>query len=487
MTTAPFIHPYLPNSAPEVRAAMLAEVGAESVEDFYADVPADLRLSAPLELPVPLTAEQDLVCHVENLLERNVSTRQRLSFLGAGTYRHFVPAVVDEVINRSEFLTAYAGEPYEDHGRFQALFEYQSLMAELLNCDVVNVPTYDGFQAAATSLSMAGRINGRRGIVVASDVRPDKLSRVRDFVSPTLDLVTVPTFDGIADVASVTTHVGDQTAAIWIETPSYFGALETSIRQLADVAHAAGAVLVVGTDPVGYGVLTPPADQGADIVCGDLQSLGLHQWFGGAHAGFIAVPDDPKFVLELPSRLFGLAATDVPGEYGFGDVAWDRTSFAHREDGKEWVGTAAALWGIAAGVYLALMGPQGMADLGETLLARTRYAQLQLTAVPGLTLTDHAVHLREFVVDLSRTGVTAHALVHTLRTDGIEPGVVVGEYELLTCVTEMTSQADIDRLVQGVRDAVGPTSVADGPGTGGSVDREENQRALAGASKERTA
>lgn len=448
--TQPFVHPYLPNSAPETKAAMLATTGAASIDEFYADVPADLRLDRPLDLPAPFLAEQDLVRHVEGLLESNVSTKQNLSFLGAGTYNHYVPAVVDEVINRSEFLTAYAGEPYEDHGRFQALFQYQSLMAELLNMDVVNVPTYDGFQATATSLSMAGRMTGRRGVIVTSDVLPDKLSRVHDFVRPNLDLTFVPTVNGTADVAAIAALITDQTAAIWIETPSYSGAVETAIRRLADAAHAAGAVLVVGTDPIAYGVITPPADQGADIVCGDIQSLGLHQWFGGAHAGFIAVPDDPKFVMEMPSRLFGLESTDVPGEYGFGDVAYDRTSFAHREEGKEWVGTAAALWGIAAGVYLALMGPRGMADLGETLLARTRYAQQQLSALPGVSLTDQAVHLRELIIDFSAAAITSRTVVDTLREQGIEPGVVVGEHELLVCVTEMTTQSDIDRLVAAV-------------------------------------
>ncbi|RNE67214.1 aminomethyl-transferring glycine dehydrogenase subunit GcvPA [Cryobacterium tepidiphilum] len=459
--TQPFVHPYLPNTAPDVKAAMLAAVGAASTDEFYADIPEGLRLDRPLDLPAPFVAEQDLVRHVDGLLGRNVSTRERLSFLGAGTYNHYVPAVVDEVINRSEFLTAYAGEPYEDHGRFQALFQYQSLMAELLNMDVVNVPTYDGFQATATSLSMAGRMSGRRGVIVASDVLPDKFSRVHDFVRTNLDLTVVPTVNGTADVAAVAALATEQTAAIWVETPSYSGAVETAIRQLADAAHAVGAVLVVGTDPVGYGVLTPPADQGADIVCGDIQSLGLHQWFGGAHAGFIAVHDDPRFVMEMPSRLFGLATTDVPGEVGFGDVAYDRTSFAHREDGKEWVGTAAALWGIAAGVYLALMGPQGMADLGETLLARTRYAQLQLSAIPGVALTDTALHLREFVVDFSAASVTAHAVVDTLRAQGIEPGVAVGEYELLVAVTEMTGQGDIDRLADAVASVVAASDTAD--------------------------
>ena len=213
-------------------------------------------------------------------------------------------------------------------------------------------------------------------------------------------------------------------------------------------------MLVVGTDPIGYGVLTPPAELGADIVCGDIQSLGLHQWFGGAHGGFIAVHDDPAFVMEMPSRLFGLATTDVPGEYGFGDVAYDRTSFAHREDGKEWVGTAAALWGIAAGVYLALMGPAGMAELGEVLLARTRYAQQALAAVPGVALDDDAVHLREFTVTFA--DVTAEAVVTALRTKGIEPGVVVGERRLLVCVTELVSQSDIDVLAGALAAVVAP-------------------------------
>jgi glycine dehydrogenase subunit 1 len=185
-------------------------------------------------------------------------------------------------------------------------------------------------------------------------------------------------------------------------------------------------------------------------VCGDIQSLGLHQWFGGAHGGFIAVRDDPAYVMELPSRLFGLATTDVPGEYGFGDVAYERTSFARREEGKEWVGTAAALWGIAAGVYLALMGPEGMRELGEVLLARTRYAQQRLAGIPGVELGDEALHLREFTIDLSGAGITASGLVRELRTQGIEPGVPLTEDLLLVCVTELTTQHDIDRLTAAV-------------------------------------
>lgn len=430
---------------------MLDAVGARDEDEFYADVPAELRFDGLLDLPAPLEAEADLVRHVSGLIDRN---RPRLSFLGAGTYGHHVPAVVDEVIGRSEFLTAYAGEPYEDHGRFQALFEYQSLMAELLEMDVVNVPTYDGFQATATALAMAHRITGRRRLVVASDVGRDLRSKVDDFVRPYLDLEDVPTVDGVADVASVTGRLDDDVAAIWLQTPSFTGAVEKAVRELADAAHGVGALLVVGTDPISLGILEPPAANGADIVCGDIQSLGIHQWFGGGHAGFIAVHDDPRFVMELPSRLFGLASTDVPGEYGFGDVAYERTSFARREEGKEWVGTAAALWGIAAGVYLALMGPHGMAELGRTVLARTAYARTRLAEVPGVAIADGAVHFRELLLDTSRTGASARDLVEAARRRDVEPGVVLGTDRLLVCVTEVTTQSDVDRLVATLTDAL---------------------------------
>ena len=459
MTTEAFVHPYIPNTAPDVKQAMLDAVGAASVEDFYADVPEKLRLRRLLDVPAPLPAEQDLARHVRSILAKNRSTEERLSFLGAGTYNHYVPAVVDEVIRRSEFLTAYAGEPYEDHGRFQALFEYQSLMAELLAMDVVNVPTYDGYQATATGLAMAGRLTGRRRVLALSDVLPEKLSKAHDYTRTGLDIELIPTADGTADLVALQSRLDDEVAAVWIETPSATGAVETQLVAISEAAHAVGAIVVVGTDPIGYGVLTPPAMQGADIVTGDIQSLGLHQWFGGAHAGFIAVHDDPRFVMEMPSRLFGLESTDVPGEYGFGDVAYERTSFAQREEGKEWVGTAAALWGIATGVYLALMGPAGMAELGELLLARTRYAQQKLAAIPGVALGDTALHLREFTVRFA--GVRAADIVTALRAQGLEPGVVVDEQTLLVCVTDATSAADIDRLAAALAGALDTADMTD--------------------------
>lgn len=452
-------HPYIPNAEPGVRAEMLAAIGVPSVEEFYADIPADLRLDRPLDLPEPFVAEYDLVRHMRGLLGNTTDTVQALSFLGHGCYPHHVPAVCDEVNSRSEFLTAYAGEPYEDHGRFQALFEYVSMMGELLEMDVVNVPTYDGFQAAGTALRMAARYTGRVKVLVGAAISGDKLSKLRDFLAPDIEIVLAATDDDgefarvvdgrilTADAARV--PFDESFAAIYLETPNVYGVVETRARELADLAHAHGALLVVGADPISLGVLAPPAAYGADIVCGDIQSLGIHQNYGGGHAGYIATHDHERLVAEFPSRLFGIAPTKVPGEYGFGDVFYDRTSFALREEGKEWVGTAAALWGITAGVYLALMGPQGMKDLGEVVLARTRYA-MDALAESAEVLHAGAVHFREFAIRVP----DAHALLAALRAENIYGGVPLDDRTLLVCVTERHSIADIDRLVQAVKEAL---------------------------------
>lgn len=458
MTDGPRPHPYIPNAVPAIKAAMLAAVGASSVEDFYADIPASIRLKRPLDLPAAIESEAELVRHVERLLARNTSTREALSFLGAGCYDHHVPAVCDEINGRAEFLTAYAGEPYEDHGRFQALFEYESMMGELLERDVVNVPTYDGFQAAATAVRMAARITGRRLALLPATMSADKRSKIVDYVRPDVEVELLP-FDrstGTLDLGALRARlaeVGADVACVLVENPTFLGTVEMNGPEIVRLAHEAGALAVVSVDPSTLGVLAPPSTWGADIDCGDIQPLGIHQHFGGGHGGFIASADDPTVVMEYPSRLFGIAPTSVPGEYGFGDVAYERTSFAVREDGKEWVGTAAALWGITAGVYLALMGPQGMRDLGETCMARARYAMTRLAAIPGVRIPFRSTpHAKEFVVDLTGTGRTVAEVSARLRERGIFLGFDLSREQpslgqsVLVAVTEVHAQADLDRL-----------------------------------------
>jgi glycine cleavage system P protein (glycine dehydrogenase) subunit 1 len=463
MSLKKIVYPYIPNSAPAAKEAMLKAVKAKSVEEFYADIPDSIRLKRKLKLPEPLLSEAALARHVEGLLSKNKSTSEMLSFLGAGCAQHHVPAVCDEVNSRSEFLTAYAGEPYEDHGRFQALFEYESMMAELLNMDVVNVPVYDGFQATGTALRMAGRITGRNIALLPATAMPDKLSMVRGYIQPDMKVELVP-FDpstGLMDLSALRRQINAQTAAVFIENPSYLGFLETQAEEIGKMAHENGAIFVVGVDPISLGVINPPVEYGGDIVCGDIQSLGIHMNYGGGHAGFIASRDEEKFVMEFPSRLFGVATTSVEGEYGFGDVAYERTSFAVREEGKEWVGTAAALWGITAGVYLALMGPQGMVDLGQGIMQRVRYAIRKLNQVPGVrTHFPNTPHFKEFVVNFDKTGKTVGQINQALQEKGIFGGKdLSAEFpslgqSALYCVTEVHTQADIDALLNAIQEVV---------------------------------
>ncbi len=449
-------HPYIPNSEPGVKKEMLDSVGAGSTEDFYADIPENLRFRGKLDLPPPLLSEFELVRHVEGILASNQTSREYLNFLGAGCYQHHVPAVCDEINSRGEFLTAYAGEPYDDHGRFQALFEYQSMMGELLNMDVVNVPTYDGYQASATALRMAVRITGRTRVLLPTAISPDKLSKIVDYLKPDIrvELFYFEPETGLIDLEALGKQVSEEIAAIYLETPNIFGGIETRANQIARLAHQNGALCVVNTDPISLGALSPPVDYGADIVCGDIQSLGMHMSFGGGHAGFIATRDEEEFVMEFPSRLFGIAPTIVEGEYGFGDVAYERTSFAKREGGKEWVGTAAALWGSTAGGYLALMGPQGMVDVGEAILQRTRYAMQKISQLPAIkVLFASTPHFRELVVNFDGCGKSVDQVNQALIERSVFGGKdlshdfpILGQ-SALYCVTEVHSQADIDRLV----------------------------------------
>jgi glycine dehydrogenase subunit 1 len=457
------VYPYIPNSEPSIKQQMLDEIGVASVEALYEDIPEALRMKKKMDLPEPFLSEYDLIRHVEEILSQNATCKDHLNFRGAGCYQHFVPAVCDEINGRSEFLTAYAGEPYDDHGRFQALFEYSSMMGELVEMDVVNVPTYDGYQAAATSIRMACRLTGRNEALVCGAINPDKLSMITNYCLPDISIKQIeidPVF-GNVDFSALEKAISKNTATVYFENPSYLGMIPIRGAEIAEMAHKHGAECVVGVDPISLGVIAPPIVYGADIVCGDIQSLGMHIQFGGGQAGFIATRDEEKYLMEYPSRLFGITPTCVPGEYGFGDVAYERTSFAIREQGKEWVGTASALWGITAGVYLALMGPQGLAEIGEVIMQRSHYAAMQLATINGVqSPMFDGPYFREFVVNFDSTGKTVSEINIALLAQGVFGGKDLNqEYpelgnSALFCVTELHRQADIDRLVAAVREIV---------------------------------
>ncbi len=456
-------YPYIPNALPHIRDRMLQSIGAKSIQELYEMIPEHLRFKGEMDLPAPLCSEYELKRHVETILQKNISTTEVLSFLGGGCYQHFVPAVCDEINQRYEFLTAYSGRAYEDHGRYQALFEFASMMGELLNMEVVSVPTYDGYQAAATALRMAGRITKRKRVVVSRAISPDKLSRIINYSFPFLEIKIVD-FDpssGQTDVKAVERLLDAETAAIYFETPNFFGCLETAANHLTALAHQVGALCVVGVEPLTLGILRPPADYGADIVCGEIQSLGIHMQFGGGQAGFIATHDEERFVEEYPTRLIGLVPTRISGEHGFGEVATERTSFMKREEGKEWLGTMANLWGITAAVYLALMGPQGMKEIGEGIFARTRYAIHKLAQIKGIHILHlSSPHFREFVVSFEQSGKTVEQINADLYQRGIFGGHSLRRHfpelgeSALYCVTEIHTKAQIDLLAETLKEVL---------------------------------
>jgi glycine dehydrogenase subunit 1 len=440
---------------------MLARIGVGCVDDLYKAIPLELRVHGELDLPAALSSEQALERHIADLLEGDPDPDRLLCFLGGGCASHHVPALVEEIVGRAEFLTAYWANAYSDHGKYQAFFEFASLLGELLELDAVSQPTYDWGMAAGVSLRMACRATGRSRVLLSDALGPERGAIVRTYLAPDIEIVSLPTLAGAGtlDLDALTAAVREDVAAVYFESPTYLGAIETGMGDAIAALHAAGGLAVVGVDPISLGVLASPASYGADIVCGDLQSIGVPMLYGGGLAGFIATRDDERLVREYPTFLIGRTDTIVPGEHGFGLVATQRTSYMRRELGKDFGGTTTALWGIAAAVYLSMLGATGLRELGEGILQRRAYAASLLGQIDGVSLPAPGVaRFKEFPVSFAGSGRTVAEVNRHLLQQGILGGHEIGgpslEQAALYCVTEMHHQADIDRLAEAVADAV---------------------------------
>ena len=388
------VHPYIPNSVPEVKEEMLREVGARDADELYRQmIPERLLLKSPMDLPDPLTSELDLRRHVEGLMAGDGSCSEYLSFLGGGCWNHYVPEVCDVIASRSEFLTAYAGGVYSDLGRYQAIYEFQSLIGELVDMDVSCIPTYDWGAAAGNAVRMASRITGRKEILVPKTISPARLSIISNFCDsankPDGIIIKSVGYDretGALDLGDLEDKISDSTAGVYFENPSYLGVIESRCEEITDLTHDHGAVAVAGVDPISLGVLSPPGEYDADICCGEAQPLGIHMYAGGGSCGFLASKDEERFVGEYPARMLSITDTEVDGEYAYGQVKYERTSYIARESAKDWVGTTTGLWAIVSAVYMSLMGPLGMRELGEGLLQRSHYAARLLEEVEGVSV-----------------------------------------------------------------------------------------------------
>lgn len=458
-----FIHPYIPNAAPGPRGRILEAIGVDTVDELYNAIPDAIRLKRPLDLPAPLRDEQSLRRHLEAIVRKNRHTGEMLSFLGAGCWPHFVPAVCDEIAARGEFLTAYGAWPYSDHGKYQAMFEYQSLLGALLNMEVVTTPTYDGGCAADSGVLVAVRLTGRNEILVPDTMSADRFAQMRGFTKPFAKLVRVAHVaeTGQLDLGDLMAKLGKNTAAVYFDTPSYLGVIETNAATIVEMAHKHGAMVVAGVDPVSLGVLAPPGDWGADIAVGDLQPLGIHMTGGGGLAGFIATRDEHRIVEELPTYLISMVPALEGEGFGFGVSTMERTSYDKRESATDYYGTTQWLWGIVAGVYLSLMGPYGMAELGTGIMQRAQYAAQRLGAIPGVRAPRlKGPFFKEFAVGFDNTGRSVAEINRALLARGILGGKpLLGEHPAfgnaaLYCVTETHTQADIDRLAAAIEEIV---------------------------------
>lgn len=459
MSEKQFVHPYIPNSEPAVKKQMLDAVGMKSVEDIYKEIPEHLRFQGKMEMPEPIISEYSCQRHVEGLLAQNRNAKNNICFLGGGTWNHYVPSVVETIMERDEFLTCYVGEAYTDHGKFQALFESSSMLADLTGFEACNTPTYDWANAIAIACRMAARANGRKQILVAGNMDPDRLLVVRNYCKPEIkvDTVTYDKESGCMDLDDLKAKLSDETSCVYFENPVYIGALEVNAAEICKLAKEAGAYSMVGVDPTSLGVMEAPAAYGADFAVGDLQPLGLHMSYGGGLGGFICTKDDKEFLGEYPSLLFGVCKTQEEGEYGFGEVYYERTSYASREKGKDFIGTTTALHGIAAAVYMALMGPQGFKELGEGILQRVAYTKAELAKVPGVKIPVSGYSYCDFLVDFSGTGKTVKEINKALLDYNIIGGKdmsgIFPEYgqSALYSVTEVHTKEDLQALFDALK------------------------------------
>lgn len=443
-------HKYLPLTADE-REEMLRVIGRSSVEELLAEIPAAVRLRRPLALPPTLT-DADLLAHLRALSERNGHADKLVSFLGAGAYDHHVPSVVWHLAGRAEFYTAYT--PYQAEimqGELQAAYEYQSMLCELTGMDVANASMYDGASAFGEAAVMARDLTRRDEVAVSTAVHPHYREVLRTYTRHLgVRVVEIPHKDGVTPVESLRAAIGQNTAAVMVQSPNVFGCIEEGAA-LAQAAHDAGALLIVGiADPISLGLLNPPGAYGADIVAGEGQPLGNHLNYGGPYLGMLATRQ--AFVRRMPGRLVGVT-TDRDGRRGFVLTLQTREQHIRREKATSNICTNEALNALAAAVYMAALGRTGMRRVAEVNARRAHYARQRLCALPGIRAAFGGPTFNEFVL---RVPVDPDELNARLLEHGILGGLALGRWypdlrdAWLVCVTEARTPAQIDGLVDAV-------------------------------------
>ena len=440
---------YIPNTDADCRR-MLDAIGVRSVEDLFADIPATVRLKRPLRIP-PALSEADLAKHLGGLAAKNADADRYSSFLGAGCYNHFSPAIIGHLVSRGEFLTAYTPyQPEISQGTLQAMYEYQTLICQLTGMDVSNASMYEGASATAEAILMAHRVTGRNEVVVARSVHPEYRQVTHTYaqqINLTFHEVGF-TPAGSADLRAAKAALTDRVACLVVQNPNFFGVVE-DLAELAEAAHAVGALLVVAVaEPVSLGLLKPPGEFDADIVAGEGQALGVPMSYGGPYLGFFATQE--KYIRQLPGRLVG-ATEDREGRTGYVLTLATREQHIRREKATSNICTSEALIALIATIYMETLGKNGLKEVALQNLRKAACAKEQLAKVKGCVIRFSGPTFNEFVLQVKKK--PAEVLKGLLRKQiigGLDLSRFYPELPdcLLVCVTEQNSREEIDALAK---------------------------------------
>ncbi|MBI5182320.1 MAG: aminomethyl-transferring glycine dehydrogenase subunit GcvPA [Nitrospirae bacterium] len=436
---------YVPNTEKD-RKEMLNTIGVDDIEKLLTDIPEEIRLKKELNLPHPLS-EIELKKEMLVLSEKNADLLHYTSFLGAGAYDHYIPSVVEHMISRSEFYTAYT--PYQaeaSQGMLQSIYEFQSMICELTGMDVANASMYDGASATAEAAMMALRITKRKEILVSRSLHPNYRMVLKTYLQGIgISIKEIPFKDGVTDIDALS--ISDNTAAVIIQQPNFFGCIE-ELSSISAIAKKFGALFIVSVDPISMGILKSPGELGADIVVGEGQSLGNSLSFGGPYLGFFATRKE--HVRQMPGRLVG-ATVDADGRRGYCLTLQTREQHIKRERATSNICTNQALCALTATVYLSVIGKDGLRKLAELCLQKAHYAQREISKIKGFSSPFSASFFKEFVI---KTPVSAEKLLERLLKEKIIGGLALGNYylelkdHLLICVTEKRTREEIERLAE---------------------------------------
>lgn len=441
--------PYIFNT-PEDQRQMLEAIGAASVDELFDQIPTDLKLARPLDLP-PAMGELELTQHLTHLAQRNRAADELVCFLGAGSYDHFIPAAVDTIASRGDFYTSYTPyQPEVSQGNLQAMFEYQTLICQLTGMDVSNASLYDGASAVAEAALMSMSVAKRHGKVVVPDsVHPEYRDVLETYLKNlNTRVVVLPTRGGVVSPDDVAAVVDDQTACVILQYPNFFGSIE-QVAEIGEIAHRAGALLAVAFDPLSVGCLKRPGDLGADIVVAEGQGLGSPMSFGGPYLGIMACRE--AFVRRMPGRIAG-QTHDRRGRRCWVLTLQTREQHIRRDKATSNICTNQGLFALRASIYLSLLGPRGLQQVAQLSLQKAHYAARVITANDRFELAWDAPFFKEFVIR-DREG-SVDMLLRSARERGVLAGLPLGRWypELADCfmvaVTEKRTRAEIDRLAE---------------------------------------